>query len=123
MPELCSQLELLNILPENYFDEWCATLFSKNFNIDIVMKIWDLYVVLGEKIIFYAGVLFLKELEEDLLNCEEKEEALNILLNSQEREINEKNILNNILKVNYPEWIKEELKMINQGDNLNYKFK
>jgi hypothetical protein len=123
LPELCSQLELLNILPENYFDEWCATIFSKNFNIDIVMKIWDLYVVLGEKIIFYAGVLFLKELEEDLLNCEEKEEALNILLNSQEREINEKNILNNILKVNYPEWIKEELIMINQGDNLNYKFK
>ncbi len=123
LPELCSQLELLNILPENYFDEWCATMFSKNFNIDIVMKIWDLYVVLGEKIIFYAGVLFLKELEEDLMNCEEKDEALNILLNSQEREINEKNILNNILKVSYPEWIKDELSIINQGDNLNYKFK
>lgn len=123
LPDICSQLELLNILPENYFDEWCATMFSKNFNIDIVMKIWDLYVVLGEKIIFYAGVLLLKELEEDLLNCEEKEEALDILLNSQEREINEKNILDNILKVNYPEWIKDELKIINQRDNLNLKFK
>ena len=58
----------------------------------------------------------------DFLNCEEKEEALNILLNSQEREINEKNILDNILKVNYPEWIKDELKIINQRDNLNLIF-
>ena len=114
LPDLCSHLELLNILPENYFDEWCATLFSKNFNIDIVMRIWDLYVILGEKIIFNAGVVLLKELEEDLFKCEEKEEALEILLNNQEREINENNILNNILKVKYPEWIKNELKTINQ---------
>ena len=123
LPELCSHLELLNILPENYFDEWCATMFSKNFNIDIVMKIWDLYVVLGEKIIFYAGVLLLKELEDDLYNCEEKEEALDVLLKNQEREINENNILNNILNVKCPEWIKNELNAINQEENSTPKSK
>jgi hypothetical protein len=123
LPELCSHLELLNILPENYFDEWCATMFSKNFNIDIVMKIWDLYVVLGEKIIFYAGVLLLKELEDDLYNCEEKEEALDVLLKNQEREINENNILNNILNVKCPEWIKNELDAINQEENSTPKSK
>ena len=123
LPELCSHLELLNILPENYFDEWSATMFSKNFNIDIVMKIWDLYIVLGEKIIFNAGVLFLKELEEDLYDCEEKEEAMDILLNSQEKEINESHILNNILKVKCPEWIQSELDLINQEGVSVFKFK
>ena len=34
LPELCTHLELLNVLPEDYFDEWSATMFSKNFNID-----------------------------------------------------------------------------------------
>ena len=119
LPELCSHLELLNILPENYFDEWCATIFSKNFNIDIVMKIWDLYVILGERIIFNAGILFLKELEEDLYNCDEKKEALDILLNNQEREINESNILNHILKVKCPEWIKNELESINKENDIS----
>ena len=109
LPELCSHLELLNILPENYFDEWAATIFSKNLNIDIVMKIWDLYIVLGEKIIFNAGVALLQELEEDLYNCEEKEEGLDVLLNCQEREIKEERYLNNILNVKCPEWIKNEL--------------
>ena len=123
LPELCSHLELLNILPENYFDEWSATIFSKNLNIDIVMKIWDLYIVLGEKIIFNAGVALLQELEEDLYNCEEKEEGLDVLLNCQEREIKETIFLKNILNVKCPEWIKNELSIINERGISSFRFK
>ena len=109
LPDLCSNLELINVLPEDYFDEWNQTIFCKNFNIDISMKIWDLFVVQGEKIIFDAGIAIMKELEDDLNNCEEKEEALDILLNSQLREINENNIMKNIQKVEYPDWIQTEV--------------
>ena len=73
------------------------------------MKIWDLFVVQGEKIIFDAGIAIMKELEEELNNCEEKEEALDILLNSQLKEINENNIINNMQKVEYPDWIQSEV--------------
>ena len=109
LPDLCSNLELINVLPEDYFDEWNETIFCKNFNIDISMKIWDLFVVQGEKIIFDAGIAIMKELEEELNNCEEKEEALDILLNSQLKEINENNIINNMQKVEYPDWIQSEV--------------
>ena len=109
LPDLCSNLELINVLPEDYFDEWNQTIFCKNFNIDLSMKIWDLFVVQGEKIIFDAGIAIMKELEEELNNCEEKEEALNILLNSQMREINEVNVMKYIQKVEYPEWIQTEV--------------
>jgi hypothetical protein len=109
LPDLCSNLELINVLPEDYFDEWNQTIFCKNFNIDISMKIWDLFVVQGEKVIFDAGIAIMKELEDDLNNCEEKEEALDILLNSQLREINENNIMKNIQKVEYPDWIQTEV--------------
>ena len=87
------------------------------------MKIWDMYIVLGEKIIFNVGVLLLKEFEEELYGCEEKEEGLDILLKSQERELNENNILNNILNVKYPDWIKNELKIINQDKISAFNFK
>ena len=124
LPELCSHLELLNILPEDYFDEWSATMFSKNFNIDIVMKIWDLYVVFGEKMIFYGGINLLKELQNDLMNCEEKEEALDILLNNEEKELNSDNVINGIFNVKVPDWILNELKSINDDENIsNFKVK
>ena len=109
LPDLCSNLELLNVLPEDYFDEWNQTIFSKNFNVDIAMKIWDLFVVQGEKIIFDAGIAIMKELEDELNNCEEKEEALDILLNSQLREINEINVMKNMQQVEYPDWIQSEV--------------
>ena len=109
LPDLCSHLELLNILPDDYFDEWNETIFCKNFNIDIAMKIWDLFVVQGEKIIFDAGIALMKELQEDLFNCEEKEEVLDILLNSQMRGINEANVMKEIQKVEYPDWIQTEI--------------
>ena len=120
LPELCSHLELvLNILPEDYFDEWSATMFSKNFNIDLVMKIWDLYVIFGEKMIFYGGINILKELQNDLLNCEDKEEALDILLNNQEKELNNDNVIKGIFNVKVPDWILEELKKLNEEENIS----
>ena len=114
LPDLCSHLELISVLPEDYFDEWNETIFCKNFNIDIAMKIWDLFVVQGEKIIFDAGIALMKELQNDLLDCEEKEEILDILLNSQMREINEERVLNEIQNVQYPEWIQSEVQNMNE---------
>ena len=122
LPELCTHLELLNVLPEDYFDEWSATMFSKNFNIDLVMKIWDLYVIFGEKMIFYWAVNLLKELQNDLMNCEDKEEALDILLKNEEKELNCDNVINGIFNVKVPDWILNELKTINDEENIsNYK--
>ena len=124
LPELCSHLELLNILPEDYFDEWSANMFSKNFNVDLVMKIWDLYVVFGEKIIFYGAINLLKELSNDLMNCENKEEALKLLLNNEEKELNSDNVINGIFNVKVPDWILNELKSINDDENIsNFKVK
>ena len=122
LPDLCSNLELINVLPEDYFDEWNETIFCKNFNIDIGMKIWDLFVVQGQKIIFDAGIALMKELENDLNNCEEKEEALEILLKSQMREINENNVMKNIMKVEYPEWIQSEVLNLVEGTAIQVNF-
>ena len=119
LPELCEQLECLNILPEDYFDEWSANMFSKNFNVDLVMKIWDLYVVFGEKIIFYGAINLLKELSNELMNCENKEEALKLLLNKQDKELNKDNVINGIFNVKVPDWILNELKNINEEENIS----
>ena len=48
-------------------------------------------------------------------HCEEKEEALEILLKSQLREINENNLMKNMAKVEYPEWIQNEVMNLVEG--------
>ena len=97
-------------------------MFSKNFNIDLVMKIWDLYVIFGEKMIFYGAVNLLKELQNELMSCEDKEEALDILLKNEEKELNCDNVINGIFNVKVPDWILNELKTINDEENIsNYK--
>ena len=123
LPDLCSHLELLSVLPEHYFDEWNKTIFCKNFNIDIAMKIWDLFVVQGEKVVFDAGIALMKELQNDLLDCEEKEEVLDILLNSQLREINESNVLKEIQSVEYPDWIQSEVQNMSEETVIPISFK
>ena len=123
LPDLCSHLELLSVLPEHYFDEWNQTIFCKNFNIDIAMKIWDLFVAQGEKVVFDAGIALMKELQNDLLDCEEKEEVLDILLNSQLREINESNVLKEITKVEYPDWIQSEVQNMSEETVIPISFK
>ena len=86
------------------------------------MKIWDLFVIQGQKIVFDAGIALMKELQDDLLNCEEKEEILDILLNSQMREINEANILNEIQKVEYPDWIQSEVQNMTEDTIIPISF-
>jgi len=56
LPELCDYFEELDILPEHYLIEWTMTLFSKNLNIDIVARIWDIYMIEGIKSIYQAAI-------------------------------------------------------------------
>ena len=56
MPELCDYFENLNLLPEHYLIEWFMTIFAKNLNIDLVARIWDIYMFEGIKAIYQAAI-------------------------------------------------------------------
>ena len=40
-PELCHHLQCQEILPENYALRWCKVLFSREFDFDQLLKLWD----------------------------------------------------------------------------------
>jgi hypothetical protein len=120
LPDLCSHFELNEIQPKNYFHIWNKTLFSKCFNVDLVMRIIDVYVIEGEIAIFKAAIAILKELENELLNIEGKEEILNILINNCDCNgncivnINEEKVIKNMNNVKFHKWIKDEIKTISE---------
>jgi hypothetical protein len=56
LPELCDHFENLDILPEHYLIEWIMTLFSRNLNIDLSARIWDVYMIEGIKAVYQASI-------------------------------------------------------------------
>ena len=114
LPDLCSFFELNNILPEDYFVIWNKTIFSKCFNIDIVMRIWDIYMIEGPRAIFEASCALLYVLYREIMEADDKDSILDILLHSQEKELNEEKIIQTMSKIKFPMWIKDEVKKMGE---------
>ena len=66
-PRLNKHLIKLDITPELYFNKWISKFFIKVFPYDILLKLWDNYIVKGEVFLFEISLTILKILENDCL--------------------------------------------------------
>ena len=120
LPELCELFEMNDILPEKYFIDWNMTLFAKSFNVDLVTRIWDLYLIEGVKVIYSASIAILKFYQNEFMEMDE-DEILELLTNSSEKKLEENEIntiINNIDEVMYPQWVVTEIKKIQSALSL-----
>ena len=53
-----------------YASQWFLTLFAVYFEIDVVVRIWDIYLVEGKKTIYRVGLAILKLMEQKLITAE-----------------------------------------------------
>jgi hypothetical protein len=102
------------VQPKEYFNVWNKTLFTKSFNVDLVARIIDVYVIEGEIAVFKAAIAILKELQSEIINVENKDEILKILLDNHSQ-INENNVIKNMNNVKFQKWIKDEIKSISEN--------
>ena len=56
-----------------YASRWFMTLYSDFFPIDIVVRIFDCYLMEGRKVIFRIALAFLKLQEKELLSAQDLE--------------------------------------------------
>ena len=68
----------------------------------------------GPRAIFEASCALLCVLYNDLMAVDDKHSILNILLNSEEKELNDEKIVEKMSKVQFPLWIKDEVKKMGQ---------
>ena len=66
--EVHAHLKKLEINPELYLIPWFEKLFTQSLDYDILLHVFDLYIVNGEYILFQTAITIIKLLEEDLLN-------------------------------------------------------
>lgn len=70
MPKLFARMTEVGFMPQMYASQWFLTLFAVYFEIDVVVRIWDIYLVEGRKTIFRIGLAILKLLEKKLMTAE-----------------------------------------------------
>ncbi len=63
-PRIASHLENKRIPPDLFVMDWCMTLFSSQLSLKVLSRIWDLYFLFGEIIIWKCAVSILIVLEE-----------------------------------------------------------
>ena len=112
LPELCDHFESLDILPESYLIEWFMTLFAKNLNVDIVARIWDVYMIEGVKAIFQAAIVILSHFEKKFLNSE-FEDILKQLKNLNNINFDEDQLVMIMKEVKFPDWVNQEIQKLN----------
>ena len=70
MPKLYKKLEAEGVQAEVYTTHWFMTMFAVYFPIEVVVRIWDIYLVEGRKTIFRLSLAILKINEEQLLKSD-----------------------------------------------------
>ena len=70
MPKLHQKFEDEFVIAESYCTHWYMTLFSVYFPIDVVVRIWDIYLIEGRKTIFRISLAIIKLNEKALFESE-----------------------------------------------------
>lgn len=114
LPEVYSNLENLKIHPELYLIEWIMTIFSKNLNIDVAARIWDLYMIEGIKTIFQASISILN-LSKKILASGSFDECLICLKGNNNNlfSISQESLIETMKNVKFSDLILFELEKLN----------
>ena len=116
LPELCEHFDELNLLPENYFLSWNMTLFTRDVNLELAKRIWDVFMVEGIKAIYSAAIVFLSHFEDKLLKMDFVE-IMTYIGSIKNINFDEDMVIEAMKNVKIPDWIQVEIDKLKE-DNL-----
>lgn len=67
LPALGAHLDAEMVHPTMYASQWFITLFSYSLPFDIVLRIWDVFMLEGMKVIFRVGIALLAQQQDTLI--------------------------------------------------------
>ncbi|CEP15882.1 hypothetical protein [Parasitella parasitica] len=63
LPKLYLHFKNLTLTPENYLPDWFMTIFASIIPLELSSRLWDIYLLHGDIILFRTGLVVLKYLE------------------------------------------------------------
>ena len=112
LPELCEHFDELGLLPENYFLSWNMTLFTRDVNLELANRIWDVFMIGGVKAIYSAAIVFLSHFEEKLMNMDFVE-IMTCIGTIKNINFDEDMVIEAMKKIKIPDWIQFEIDKLN----------
>ena len=67
LPRLYAHFQAECIHPSMYASQWFVTVFAYSFPFDFVLRVWDIFLLEGMKIVFRVGLAILQLRQEELL--------------------------------------------------------
>ena len=112
LPELCEHFDELGLLPENYFLSWNMTLFTRDVNLELAKRIWDVFMIEGIKAIYSAAIVFLSHFESKLINMDFVE-IMTCIGTIKNINFDEDMAIEAMKKVKIPDWVQLEIEKLN----------
>ena len=123
MPKIYEKLIEYNIYPTMYASQWFFTCFANCLPFNAVVRIFDCYLLEGEKIIFRIALALFKLKEKEILNEHTFESIMEILRNATRGVINEEELLKIAFDfslsrndIRYYEYIYQQLSITNNEE-------
>ena len=69
IPKVYNVFKSNDVVPFSYASEWFLCLFSRSLKFNILVRIFDTFILEGYKIIYRFALAFLKAKEKDLIEC------------------------------------------------------
>ena len=112
LPELCEHFDELGLLPENYFLSWNMTLFTRDVNLELAKRIWDVFMIEGIKAIYSAAIVFLSHFESKLINMDFVE-IMTCIGTIKNINFDDDMAIEAMKNVKIPDWIQMEIEKLN----------
>ena len=112
LPELCEHFDELGLLPENYFLSWNMTLFTRDVNLELAKRIWDVFMIEGIKAIYSAAIVFLSHFESKLINMDFVE-IMTCIGTIKNINFDDDMAIEAMKNVKIPDWIQLEIEKLN----------
>ena len=112
LPELCEHFDELGLLPENYFLSWNMTLFTRDVNLELANRIWEVFMVEGIKAIYSAAIVFLSHFESKLINMDFVE-IMTCIGTIKNINFDEDMAIEAMKNVKIPDWVQLEIEKLN----------
>jgi hypothetical protein len=113
LPKLYNHFQDNEVYPEHYLLEWFMTLFTRNLNIELALRIWDIYMIEGIFAVFKTGIVIFSLDEKNLLN-KDFGEIMNFLRNLDKNNYDEDKFIEELNNVNFNETIINKIYQLNE---------
>ena len=116
-PALSFHLTAQGVTPDMYLLEWCMTLFCKRLKLDVVGRVWDLYIMEGEVAVYRVGVALLLVMNENGRMLKEEMGEVLKRLSKEGLDLEEEKLMGEVHKVQVSDKMTQRLQQIIQLHN------